>query len=75
MRANGLMESEDHVIYSLRHSFEDRMLSANFPERVKADLMGHDINRERYGKGLPLQGMADLLAPYRSDVRPTMRRH
>lgn len=25
MRNNGLMETEDHVIYSLRHSFEDRM--------------------------------------------------
>lgn len=62
MRTNGLMESDDHVIYSLRHSFEDRMLKANFPERVKADLMGHDINRERYGAGLPLEDMAALMA-------------
>lgn len=61
MRHSGLMESEDHVIYSLRHSFEDRMLKATFPERVKADLMGHDIDRERYGAGLPLSDMADLL--------------
>lgn len=61
MRNNGLMETEDHVIYSLRHAFEDRMLKANFPERVKADLMGHDINRERYGAGLPLADMALLL--------------
>lgn len=61
MRNNGLMETEDHVIYSLRHAFEDRMLKANFPERVKADLMGHDINRERYGAGLPLADMAVLL--------------
>ncbi|WP_255007071.1 DUF6538 domain-containing protein [Roseovarius sp. M141] len=61
MRNNGLMETEDHVIYSLRHSFEGRMLKANFPERVKADLMGHDINRERYGAGLPLADMAALL--------------
>lgn len=63
MRANGLMESEDHVVYSLRHAFEDRMLSVGLPERVKADLMGHDINRERYGKGLPLEDMAALLGP------------
>lgn len=61
MRNNGLMETDDHVIYSLRHSFEDRMLKANFPERVKADLMGHDIDRERYGAGLPLADMAILL--------------
>lgn len=61
LRENGLMETEDHVIYSLRHSFEDRMLKAHFPERVKADLMGHDINRERYGEGLPLADVARLL--------------
>lgn len=61
MRSNGLMETEDHVIYSLRHAFEDRMLKANFSERVKADLMGHDIDRERYGAGLPLADMAMLL--------------
>ncbi|VVT31653.1 Integrase [Roseovarius sp. EC-HK134] len=62
LRNNGLMESDDHVVYSLRHAFEDRMLKANFPERVKADLMGHDINRERYGAGLSLADTAALLA-------------
>lgn len=62
LRHNDLMESEDHVIYSLRHAFEDRMLKASFPERVKADLMGHDIDRERYGRGLPVEDMAVLLA-------------
>lgn len=61
MRNHGLVETEEHVIYSLRHSFEDRMLKATFPERVKADLMRHDINRERYGAGLLLSDMADLL--------------
>tara|TARA_R100000687_G_scaffold56406_1_gene45148 strand:- start:772 stop:2064 length:1293 start_codon:yes stop_codon:yes gene_type:complete len=61
MRNNDLMESEDHVVYSLRHSFEDRMLVAKFPERVKADLMGHNIDRERYGEGLPLADIANLL--------------
>ncbi|MEP6018774.1 MAG: hypothetical protein ABJ251_09870 [Paracoccaceae bacterium] len=45
----------------LRHAFEDRMLAAKFPERVKADLMGHDINRERYGSGLSLSQTAALL--------------
>ncbi len=61
LRNNGLMESDDHVVYSLRHAFEDRMLKANFPERVKADLMGHDIDRERYGAGLSLADTAALL--------------
>lgn len=61
LRTNGLMESEDHVIYSLRHAFEDRMLEAGFSERVKADLMGHDIDRERYGKGASLDQTAALM--------------
>ncbi|MEP3847673.1 MAG: DUF6538 domain-containing protein [Paracoccaceae bacterium] len=61
LRNNDLMETEDHVVYSLRHAFEDRMLAAKFPERVKADLMGHDINRERYGSGLSLSHTAALL--------------
>lgn len=49
LRENGLMESDDHTAYSLRHSFETRMIAAGIEERVKADLMGHAIKRERYG--------------------------
>lgn len=63
------MATEDHVIYSLRYSFEDRMLKANVPECVKADLMGHDINRERYGLGLPLADTSDLLENIFSDLQ------
>lgn len=51
LRENGLMESETHVVYSLRHSFEDRMLRAGFDERIRRDLMGHALDRERYGDG------------------------
>jgi integrase len=51
LRANGLMESEKHVMYSLRHAFEDRMLRAGFDERIRRDLMGHALDRERYGDG------------------------
>jgi len=51
LRENGLMESDKHVMYSLRHSFEDRMLRADFDERVRRDLMGHSLKRERYGDG------------------------
>lgn len=51
LRENGLMESEKHVMYSLRHSFEDRMLRAGFDDRVRRDLMGHSLKRERYGDG------------------------
>ena len=49
LREHGLLETPDHSLYSLRHSFESRMLKADFPERLKRDLMGHALGRERYG--------------------------
>jgi integrase len=39
------------VFYSLRHSFEDRLLRADVDERVRRDLLGHALGRERYGEG------------------------
>ena len=55
LRAKGLMESPKHVLYSLRHSFEDRMLRHGIDERVRRDLMGHALSRERYGEGASLE--------------------
>ncbi|WP_417723940.1 tyrosine-type recombinase/integrase [Salipiger sp.] len=54
LRANGLMESPKHVLYSLRHSFEDRMLAAGVDDRIRRDVFGHRLTRERYGKGASL---------------------
>ncbi|MEO0792131.1 MAG: DUF6538 domain-containing protein [Pseudomonadota bacterium] len=71
LRENALMETDNHVMYSLRHSFEDRLLLAGVDERVRRDLMGHSHNRGRdapgrrakYGAGLPIEAMRDLLEP------------
>ncbi|MRX52294.1 integrase [Paracoccus sp. S-4012] len=60
MAENGLRETPDHTLYSIRHSFESRMIKADFPERLKADLMGHRLQRERYGE-VPLVHMRDWL--------------
>ena len=51
LRENGLLQSDRHSLYSLRHSFEDRMLSAGVDERIRRDLMGHALQRIRYGDG------------------------
>ena len=48
---NGLRETARHTMYSLRHSFEDRLLENDVDERVRSDLMGHSIQRQRYGDG------------------------
>jgi integrase len=61
LRANGLMESKKHVMYSLRHSFEDRLLRAGVDERVRRDLMGHGLDRERYGQGGGLSFKAEMV--------------
>tara|TARA_R110000796_G_scaffold251861_2_gene384261 strand:+ start:295 stop:1665 length:1371 start_codon:yes stop_codon:yes gene_type:complete len=46
-----LLPSKDHVIYSLRHSFEDRMLEGNLDYGLRCALMGHKNNRPEYGQG------------------------
>ena len=61
LRENGLMESDQHVMYSLRHSFEDRMLRAGIDERVRRELMGHSLGRQKYGQAGGLEFKADQL--------------
>jgi integrase len=55
LRAAGLFETPAHVVYSLRHSFQDCLTAAEAPGRIQADLMGHEIDRPRYGVGATLE--------------------
>ena len=61
LRANGLLETPQHSLYSLRHAFEDRMLAAGIDERIRRDVFGHSLNRERYGRGASLEHVARLM--------------
>lgn len=61
IRQAGLFPTPDHRAYSLRHSFEDRMTDAEIPERTAADMMGHTIRRERYGKGPSLEKKLEVI--------------
>lgn len=54
LRDNDLLPTQQHTIYSLRHSFQDRLLAVNTPDRIQADLMGHKFNRPQYGEGATL---------------------
>ncbi|HQW94276.1 MAG TPA: hypothetical protein PLU58_00655 [Saprospiraceae bacterium] len=60
-RERGLYPSDRHTLYSLRHSFQDRLLEVNAPDRVQADLMGHKFTRESYGKGATLEKKLEWL--------------
>lgn len=61
LRANGLLETPAHSLYGLRHGFEDRMLAAGIDERIRRDLFGHALDRERYGKGASLADLQKLI--------------
>jgi integrase len=61
LRERGLMETPAHSLYSLRHAFEDRMLAAGVDDRIRRDLFGHRLDRERYGKGASLEHLAEVV--------------
>lgn len=58
---NNLLETPDHSLYGLRHSFEDRMLAAGIDDRIRRDLFGHRLDRERYGKGASLEHLQRMV--------------
>jgi integrase len=55
LRVNGLRPSKDHSVYSLRHSFKDRLVSVEAPDSLIDSLMGHKTYKPRYGKGPSLE--------------------
>ena len=63
LRTHGLLETPEHSLYSLRHSFEERMMAAGIDDRARRDLFGHRLDRERYGGGASLEMARDLLKP------------
>jgi integrase len=58
---NGLRETPRHSLYSLRHSFEDRMLRAGFDESLRIALFGHKSERPLYGDAGGLEWKRDQL--------------
>jgi integrase len=51
LQENDLFPTKQHCVYSLRHSFEDRLTAVEPPDKVQAALMGHKYTRPRYGDG------------------------
>ncbi|WP_422570137.1 DUF6538 domain-containing protein [Antarcticirhabdus aurantiaca] len=67
-RTNKLFPTPAHKIYSFRHSFEDRMKEGGLDEELRRGLMGHTIDRPRYGAGGSLEwrqaGLAKIALPF-----------
>ena len=54
-RENRLFPTPKHKIYSFRHTFEDRLKEAGIDEELRRILMGHAIDRPKYGSGGSLE--------------------
>jgi integrase len=52
---NGLRPTQDHSVYSLRHSFRDRLVAVETPDSLIDSLMGHKTYKPKYGKGPSLE--------------------
>lgn len=61
LRTRGLRPTPQHTLYSLRHTFEDRLQKVRAPEKVIATLMGHKWYRPPYGLGPQLEEKREWL--------------
>jgi len=61
LTSRNLRPHEGQSLYSLRHTFEDRLTNARCEEKVIASLMGHKYKRPRYGTGPSLELKAEWL--------------
>lgn len=50
-RENDLKPTPEHSLYSLRHTFKDRLRDAQAPEEIIDELMGHKKSGPKYGRG------------------------
>jgi integrase len=57
----GLRPEVGQSLYSLRHTFEDRLTAVDAPEKIIACLMGHKWSRPRYGVGPSLEHKSEWL--------------
>jgi len=63
-RENGTFEEKGQSLYSLRHYFQDQLTKQSVLDRVQCQLMGHKFNRPRYGAGLDLLELRDIIAKF-----------
>ncbi len=61
LKERELLPSERHSLYSIRHTFVDRLNAAGIPDRYQVDLIGHKFDRPKYGEGQTLAEKRDLL--------------
>ena len=58
---NNLRPTLKHSLYSLRHSFQDRLNALELPDRIQCQLMGHKFHRPKYGQGASLEHLQGIM--------------
>jgi hypothetical protein len=58
---NGLRPTSAHSVYSLRHTFKDRLIAAKCQDSMIEALMGHADDHPKYGKGPSLELKLEVL--------------
>lgn len=61
MENHGLRPTENHTLYSIRHTFEDRLTALKVMDKVVAYLMGHEYDRPKYGSPPTLEHLRSVL--------------
>ncbi|MFA8299143.1 MAG: DUF6538 domain-containing protein [Hyphomicrobiales bacterium] len=56
-RNHDLKPTPKHSLYSLRHTFKDRLRDIGAPEEIIDQLMGHRTYKPKYGRGHKLENM------------------
>ena len=68
LKKNGLKPTPKHSLYSLRHTFKDRLRDVGAPEEVIDELMGHKKSGPKYGRGHLLESKLEWLSKVSFDV-------
>lgn len=69
---NGLLPTPAHTLYSVRHTFEDRMKTAKIDYEVRMGIFGHSVSRPSYGEGGGLDWQKSLLREMALPFDPTI---
>lgn len=62
LKRNKMLPTKNHRVYSLRHSYEKRMLEAGYDDEFRRRILGHDTDRPEYGDGGSLAWRAERMA-------------
>lgn len=61
LKENHLLPTKNHRVYSLRHTYEKRMLEAGYDDEFRRRMLGHDTDRPEYGDGGSLAWRAERM--------------